>query len=106
MALQSKSIVMEEQTVVIPIRKPLFLKFAEYLGYETPLIGWVDKFCDGKDIPSCILSALNIDAVVIFNKMLTEYTKDEIKMWWDRFYPVVIAEAEFKILTKESDVPY
>lgn len=89
------------------IKNPLFLKFAEYLGYETPLIKWVDIVCNGKEIPNFIKKFLDIDAITVFNKMKEEYTIEEIKSWWDKFYPVVIAEAEFKMITSSSsDLPY
>ena len=38
--------------------------------------------------------------------MKNEYTIDEIVYWWDSFYPAVIAEAEFNLITKNSDIPY
>lgn len=88
------------------IKNPLFLKFAEYLGYETPLIKWVDIVCEGKEVPNFIKNFLDIDAVMIFKQMKEEYTIDEIRAWWDKFYPVVIAEAEFKMITSSSDLPY
>ena len=105
MAEQIKEVATLEHVVRV-ISSPLFLRFAEYLGYETPLIKWVDKICEGKDVPKCIESFIKIDAKSIFEKIKEEYTIDEIVYWWDSFYPVVIAEAEFNLITKNSDIPY
>lgn len=88
------------------ISSPLFLKFAEYLGYETPLIKWVDIACEGKDLPKTIESFMKIDAKNVFDKMLKEYDIDEIVFWWDSFYPVVMAEAEFNLINKNCELPY
>lgn len=97
----------KEKEIILP---PLFLKFAEYLGYETPLIDYVDKYCDGKEIPEIMLKALCIDAVSVFKKMKKEYTEEEIREWYDMFYPVVIKECEDKILERISkdtdDLPF
>lgn len=102
MAEQVKQIATVEH-VVRAISSPLFLKFAEYLGYETPLIKWVDKICEGKDVPKSIETFLKIDAKSIFDKMQSEYTIDELVYWWDAFYPVVMAEAEFNLISKNND---
>ena len=52
----AETVIIDANAITVPevIKNPLFLKFSEYLGYETPLIKWVDNICDGKEVPSFI----------------------------------------------------
>lgn len=104
----AETVIIDANAITVPevIKNPLFLKFSEYLGYETPLIKWVDKICDGKEVPSFIEKIIEIDALCVFKKIQEDYTIEEIRYWWDSFYPVVILDAEFKIENAKAKVPY
>lgn len=85
------------------IRKPLFVVFAEFLGYESPIISWAEQICLGKMLPPFQQKIVDIDAISIFKKMQEEYTLKEIKEWWDNFYPVVLVDYDKRLEALEKD---
>lgn len=84
------------QTVICEkvINDALFIAFAEFLGYESPLISWAEEVCNGKQIEPFKYKILKIDAIGIFNKMQEKYTIDEIKDWWEQYYPLILEDYE------------
>ena len=85
------------------IRNPLFVVFAEFLGYESPIIDWAEEICQGKQVSEFNRNIVNLDAVSIFNKMQKEYSIKEIKEWWDSFYPIILVEYDKKLENLEKD---
>lgn len=85
----------------------IFLYFAEYLGYESPLLKWADKICENKMVPDFILKLIDLDSKMIFNKMKTELTVSEIKDWYDQYYVFILNEYDEKIKKyKNSLLPF
>ena len=75
------------ETNTITVNKALFLLFAEFLGYASPLIDWAEEICDGKDVEDNL----------IFNKMQKESSLEDIRSWYDEFDPLILKEYEDKM---------
>ena len=56
------------------VRSIIFLLFAEFLGYESPLISWAEQICKGKTTTEFIEKILKMEAYTIFTAMKKEYT--------------------------------
>lgn len=85
---------MEEKKL---INNALFILFAEFLGYASPLIDWAEDICDCKDVPDFKKKIINLEADLIFSDMKTEYTIDEIKKWYNEFYPIILKDYDEKM---------
>lgn len=94
-----------EKTTVQVINKALFLLFAEFLGFESPLIDWAEDICDGKEVEDFKKKIIDIDASFIFNQMKKEYTLEEIRGWYDEFYPLVLKDYDMK-MKNSDDLPF
>lgn len=77
------------------ILPPMFLLFAEFLGYVSPLLEWADKAAT-KSLEVYQQRILTMDANVIFQRMQKEFTMEEIKDYWDQIYPVALNKYEAK----------
>lgn len=85
------------ETNKITVNKALFLLFAEFLGYASPLIDWAEEICDGKEVEDYKRKIIEVDANFIFNKMQKEYSLEDIRSWYDEFYPLILKEYEEKM---------
>ena len=85
------------------VRSPLFLIFAEFMGYTSPLIEWADKLCNGKTIESFKEKAIEVDALNIFNKMKKEFSIEDIRQMWDEFYEVVLQDYDENLAKAEKE---
>lgn len=85
------------ETNTITVNKALFLLFAEFLGYASPLIDWAEEICDGKEVEDYKRKIIEVDANFIFNKMQKEYSLEDIRSWYDEFYPLILKEYEDKM---------
>lgn len=99
--------------VVVAEKKPIevnnvvFVMFAEFLGYESPLISWAEQICGGKHAPKYIEKILDVEAKTIFTEMQKEYTIDEIRNWYEQFYPLILEDYENKIVEmNKDDLPF
>ena len=44
---------------------------------------------------------------MVFKEMQNEYTLEEIRSWYDKFYPLVLEDYDMKLLERElSDLPF
>lgn len=85
------------------IDKAIFVLFAEFLGYVSPLIDWAEDICDCKNVPEFKKKIVYLDADYLFKEMQKEYTIEEIRKWYDEFYPVALKEYADKM---KSDLPF
>lgn len=99
-----------EELVMINVKSPIFLLFAEYLGYDSPNLEWCETWCGGKNIPSYQKSIIEVDAINIFNKLKEEYTIEDLHKRYQEYYDVIFMDMELKLLKLEddakSDLPY
>lgn len=100
--------IQEENVAESEIRYPLFIIFAEYLGYESPLIKWAEDWCNGNTIPEYQRRILKVDALSIYDKILEEYTKKDLRDWYLQFYNVILETYENNLikLDSKSDLPF
>ena len=84
----------------------VFIVFAEFLGYESPLIEWAEEMCNGKDIAQFKKNVLAVEAKQILKKMREKYTLGEIRKWWNEFYTVVLEECETKVKEVDNSFPF
>jgi hypothetical protein len=72
------------------IDAPLFIKFAEYLGFVSSLVSWCDELCEGRDIAEYKKKFIEVEAKTMFNEMLKSMTREEIKDYFETFYEVIL----------------
>lgn len=91
------------------VRSPLFLLFAEFIGYASPLVEWAEKICENKTVPKSIEKAIMVDAVVIFEKMKKELSSSNIAELWDSYYSTITIFKDYdnNLIEKEKeDLPF
>lgn len=70
---------------------PLFLMFAEYLGYVGPVLKWVDDWCLNKKKPEPYkVKFIEVEAVVAFNECKKKYTEQKMRELYDSLYEVIL----------------
>lgn len=68
----------------------IFILFAEYLGYETPLIEWCEEWCNDAKFPEWKKNVLKVDAKLLYTEMQKEFSQDKIIEYYRKFYDLVI----------------
>ena len=76
---------------------PLFIKFAEYLGYVSSIVSWCDDLCNGKDIDDFKKKFIEVEAKAMFDEMLNDMTREEIKDYYETFYEVILYQWDDKL---------
>ena len=61
------------------ISAPLFLAFAEYLGYVSGVLKWVDEWCTGKKPSPYMVKFIEIEAAAVLKEVKKEYDALEAK---------------------------
>ena len=74
------------------IETPVFLIFAEYLGYVSKFVDEAEKWCDGKIPERYIQKIMMMESKTIFHQMKKDYGIDTIKYWYNTYYPVILNE--------------
>ena len=70
---------------------PLFLMFAEYLGYVGKVLQWVDQWCVAKKKPEPYkVKFIEVEAVVAFNECKKKYTEQKMRELYDSLYEVIL----------------
>ena len=70
---------------------PLFLMFAEYLGYVGKVLKWVDDWCvNGKKPEDYKVKFIEVEAVVAFNECKKKYTEKKMRELYDNLYEVIL----------------
>ena len=73
------------------IKAPLFIMFAEYMGYISKFIEDANNWCDGKKQNKIVVRILELDAFNIFQEMKSKYSVKEIREWYDELYDVILS---------------
>ena len=87
----------------VNIKKPIFLIFAEFLGYASPVVHWAEEICKNPNIPKFKRHIVDMDAVVIFEKMKQEFGLEYIKECWVNLYPVILEEYDTALKEIDAD---
>ncbi len=84
------------------IKSPLFIMFAEYMGYISKFIEIAENWCNGKKPTDCLCKLIEIDAFNIFNEMKKKTTVEEIKNYFNEFYDVILSEYDSELQKLEQ----
>lgn len=84
----SDGMIREEETVSAPI----FIIFAEYMGYVSQFNKMAENWCDGKVPEVHVQKFMMLEAKCIFRKMLKDYDIDDIRYYYDSYYPLILKD--------------
>lgn len=73
------------------ISAPLFLMFAEYLGYVGKTLPWVDNWCVAKKKPEPYkVKFIEIEAVTVLKEAKKKFTEKKLRELYDNLYEVIL----------------
>jgi hypothetical protein len=84
---------------------PLFLMFAEYLGYVGKTLPWVDEWCVNKKKPEPYkVKFIEIEAVTVLKEAKKAFTEQKLRELYDGLYEVIlfIYDENLKAMEKEE----
>lgn len=87
------------------ISAPLFLMFAEYLGYVGKTLPWVDEWCVNKKKPEPYkVKFIEIEAVTVLKEAKKVFTEQKLRELYDGLYEVIlfIYDENLKAMEKEE----
>ena len=80
------------------ISAPLFLMFAEYLGYSGETIKWTDDWCFKKKKPEdWQIKFIEIEANVILKDAIKKYGQEKIEDLFEQLYDVILDQYDENI---------
>ena len=74
------------------VSAPVFILFAEYLGYVSQFNKKAEDWCDGKVPEVHVQKIMRLEAACIFRQMKKDYSLDVIKYYYDSYYPLILKE--------------
>ena len=83
---------LKENSDKVTVEAPVFIIFAEYLGYVSRFIKLAEDWCDGKIPEPYIQKIMMMESKTIFRQMQKDYTLEEIKGWYNTYLPVILNE--------------
>lgn len=73
------------------ISAPLFIMFAEYLGYVGKTLSWVDDWCALKKKPKPYqIKFIEVEASLVLKEALKEYTKERLYALYEALYDAIL----------------
>jgi len=87
------------------ISAPLFLMFAEYLGYVGKTLPWVDSWCVDKKKPEDYkIRFIEIEAITVLREAKNKFTEQKLRELYDSLYEVIlfIYDDNLKEMEKEE----
>jgi hypothetical protein len=78
----------EEETVSAPI----FIIFAEYMGYVSQFNKLAENWCDGKVPEVHVQKVMMLEARCIYRQMMKDFTLEEVRYYYDSYYPLILKE--------------
>ena len=82
---------------MIGMDAPVFILFAEFLGYVSVFNKLAEEWCDGKIPAMHIQRVLIVEAKCIFRQMKKDYSIDDIREFYEMYYPLILQEYEEKL---------
>lgn len=76
----------------IIVEAPLFILFAEYLGYVSIFNKMAEDWCDGKVPEMHIQKIIILEAKCILRQMKKDYGIDSIREFYSMYYPLIFQE--------------
>lgn len=84
------------------VKAPVFIMFAEYLGFVSKVIDWAEDWCNGNKPDDYKAKIIETDAICLFNQAKKKYTEDELAEWYDLFYEVILSDYDNNIKNLEA----
>ena len=82
---------------------PLFLMFAEYLGYVGKVLQWVDQWCAEKKKPEdWQVKFIETEAIVAFNECKKKFSVEKMRELYDGLYEVILFLYDENLKAMES----
>ena len=82
---------------------PLFLMFAEYLGYVGKVLEWVDDWCVNKKKPEpWKVKFIETEAIVAYNECRKKFTEKRMRELYDSLYEVILFLYDENLKAMES----
>ena len=73
------------------ISAPLFLMFAEYLGYVGKTLPWLDSLCVAKKkLEPYKMKFIEIEAVTVLKEAKKKYTEKKMRELYDSLYEIIL----------------
>ena len=73
------------------ISAPLFLMFAEYLGYVGKTLPWVDAWCvSKKKLEPYKVKFIEVEAVTVLKEAKKKFTEKKLRELYDSLYEVIL----------------
>ena len=87
----------QETNDTLKISVPIFILFAEHLGYVSSLKKLVEEWTKGTPPPVPYQKLLRVEALSIRQQMIKDYEVDYIKTKYNELYPIFFGELEEKM---------
>ena len=71
---------------------PIFIIFAEYMGYVSQFNKKAEEWCEGKVPTAQVQKIMILEAKCIFRQMKKDYDLDTIKYYYESYYPLILKE--------------
>lgn len=84
------------------VKAPVFIMFAEYLGFVSKVIDWAEDWCNGNKPDDYKVKIIETDAICLFNQAKKKYTEDELAEWYDLLYEVILSDYDNNIKKLEA----
>ena len=87
------------------ISAPLFLMFAEYLGYVGKTLPWLDSLCVAKKkLEPYKMKFIEIEAVTVLKEAKKKYTEKKMRELYDSLYEIIlyVYDANLKDVNKTA----
>lgn len=97
MTEETKKIVEFNEDGAIVLEAPLFILFAEYLGYVSKFNKIAEDWCDGKVPDACVQKVLMVESKCILRQMKKDYSIEDIREYYTMYYPLIFQEYEEKL---------
>lgn len=75
---------------VIPA--PIFIIFAEYMGYVSQFNKKAEEWCDGKVPEVHVQKIMMLEATCIFRQMKKDFDLETIQYYYESYYPLILKE--------------
>jgi len=87
------------------ISAPLFIMFAEYLGYVGKTLPWVDEWCvEGKKPEPYKVKFIEVEGVAVLREAKKKFTEKKLRELYDNLYEVIlfVYDENLKQIEKEE----
>jgi hypothetical protein len=88
---------LDGEEFVFKAEAPLFIIFAEYLGYVSPFIKIAEEWCNGKPPKLIEQKVLIVEAKDILRQMKIDFDLDVIRDYYVAYYPIILKDYDEKL---------